>query len=1165
MTAPILDQLERRLDSPGTTFVSGPRGACTSLVLTALGRRRNRPLLLIVPDQETANSAIDDLEFFTGLPGDRQSSLNVLPYPAPDVEPYDILRPHPLLAAKRMASLHHLRTATPGVIIVASAEALLRRVPPPQILEENTYQLTLDQDVDRERLVSHLVASGYFSTEMVEDVGCFSVRGGVLDVFSPAHRRPARIEFFGDTIESIRLLDLATQRSSESIERYTVIPAREQILEAPFVTRAGKQIKVACDEVGCPTHVRKQIIEDLESGISFPGMEYLDHLLYPELVSFDRYLDNPEIGVVLVDPRSIQHTLEGYRERLEQRFATVHQDDRFFPPPDALFGSAHTTLDSLMRHARLSISDRFDITARQKKPIIITCHGTSWLRDRLASLSGGEHPILPLVERLKGWLDDQYSVLITVQSSIQAMRLAGLIEPHGIPVKQPPDRPDFDRMMALLDHSHPCVHIVLGHVSAGFVLPELRLALVTEQDIFGERVRTTTQRTRLKRAISDFSQLERGDLVVHAVHGLGIFRGLKKLVVGNTANDFVLIEYRGGDKLYLPVHRLAVLQRYAGTGATPGLDKLGGSTFARKKRKARKAVLKLARELLSLEAARNASPGFAFKRFDRELEAFATTFPYEETDDQAAAIEAVIDDMCAPQPMDRLVCGDVGYGKTEVAIRAAYLAVLNGKQVAVLAPTTVLALQHYRSFQERFRSVPVLIEMLSRFSPAKKQREVLKRLEKGEIDIIIGTHRLLSTDVTYRDLGLLVIDEEQRFGVAHKERLKKARVDVDVLTLTATPIPRTLYMVLGGLRAFSLVATPPPGRLAVRTHHIAYSPEGIQRAIRAELQRGGQVYYVHNRVQTIYELAETLQKLVPEASIVVAHGQMRGRELERVMTDFVRGKHDVLCCTSIIENGLDIPLVNTIIVDGAERLGLSQLYQLRGRVGRSSRRAYAYLVTRKRLPGAAYKRIRALIEHSELGSGFKIARKDLELRGAGDLLGPSQSGPMGEVGIEMYTELLEQAIRELRGGEQTTQFDPEIDLKVSAYFPDDYIPNFHDRLHYYKILSQAESERDVQDVMEEIEDRYGPLPDPVLTLADLMTLNTLLKNLGISSLTYGRKQLIFQFDSSTPVDPRRISEFVLRDPSHRRVTPDSRLILSISDSNPAVRMKSAKKVLRLLR
>ncbi len=622
MTAHLLERLGRLLESQERAVVSGPRGAAVSLLVAALARRFQHTTLLVVPDQETANATLEDLKFFADS---GEARPVVLSYPAPDVEPYDALQPHPVLGARRLGALHHLRVATPGVIVVAPAEALLRRVMPPDTFRSATYRLEVDQTIDRDRLVGHMVAAGYFSTELVEDVGCFSVRGGVLDLFSPAHQRPVRVEFFGDTIESLRLFDIETQRSSESVDHYTVVPTREQILEPTFVQRATRAIKRACDQVHCPSFVRKQIIDDLESGISFPGIEYLDHLLYPALVTLADYLGN--VTVIVAYPQAVQHALNAYRDKVEQRFETVQQDERYWPPPEALFSPADETYRNLESHAQLSISDHFDTTVERKNAVAIAYRATTPLRERLASASGEDHPLRPLVERLENWVNDGYSVLLSVQSTIQARRLAGLLEPYGLPLKGTSERPTLEAWLTSAESGRSGIHLALGRLSHGLVLPDFKVAVVTEQDIFGERARGTTERGRLKRAISDFSQLERGDLVVHAVHGVGIFRGLTKLEVDQTANDFVLIEYRDGDKLYLPVHKLAVLQRYAGTGGRPTLDKLGGATFARKKRKARRAALKLAQELLAMEAARAASPGLAFKRYDRNSTLSPPRFP----------------------------------------------------------------------------------------------------------------------------------------------------------------------------------------------------------------------------------------------------------------------------------------------------------------------------------------------------------------------------------------------------------------------------------------------------------------------------------------------------------------------------------------------------------
>ncbi len=1164
-----VDVLRRLVEANKETNLTGVAGSSAiACILASLAAGRNGPLLQVAPTRSDAERLVSDLEFFLSSAQGDGDAPRVHLYPPPDVQPYDTLQPHASLAMQRLAALHHLGTGTPHAVVVAPAEMLLRRVLPRAILAEHTWTLTQDQELERDRLVSQLVSIGYLSVDMVEDPGCMAVRGGVVDVFSPAHQAPIRVEFLGDTIASLRTFDPETQRSTGVVTRAAILPVREEILTPDHTARAVRELKPLCDRLGCPGHLRRQIVNDLETGIYFPGIEYLSCIIYPRLDSLLSHAVHPAARVSLWDPAGCRRAMDQAWDELQKRHAGVDQTDGVFPAPEQLFLTPEKAFHEVLQAATLTIGHPIETASRRPHTVSLTSRPTSGLHDRLTAHLHDDQAIPLLAERLQEWLADHHDVSIVVRSTVQADRLVQLLEPHGVPLKNLEPFPHPDHLLDALPTSRtPTVRIVPGRLSSGFVLVEQRLVVLSEEDIFGKRPTGSQSSSRgLKHAISSFSQLARGDFVVHSLHGVGIFRGIKKLEVDGVANDFVLLEYDGGDRLYLPVHRLSHLYRYTGGATPPRLDRLGGATFGRKKRKARRAILRLAHELLKLGAARAATPGFAFKPFDREMAEFGATFPYEETPDQAAAIREVLNDMCSPRPMDRLVCGDVGYGKTEVAVRASYLAVLNGKQVAVLAPTTVLALQHARSFAERFKHTPVTVEMLSRFKSSREQRATVERVKQGLVDIVVGTHRLLSPDVGFKDLGLLVIDEEQRFGVAHKERIKKLALSVDVLTLTATPIPRTLYMALSGVRHFSLMATPPPGRLAVRTHHLTHSPTRVQEAIRRELRRGGQVYYVHNRVHNIMETADTLRRLVPEARIAVAHGQMSPRQLERVMVDFILRKYDVLCCTSIIENGLDIPSVNTVIVDDADHLGLAQLYQLRGRVGRSSTRAFAYLFTRpgKEPNRAAQRRLRALVQFTDLGSGFRIAREDLEIRGAGDLLGPSQSGHIQDVGIDTYCELLEEAVRELQGEQAHLEIEPDIDLKVSAFFPEDYIPDLPTRLHCYKTLSQCTDEHAVQAALEEIEDRFGRLPEPARRLADIMAINALLKRLRISGLSYARQRLVFRFDQTTPVDPGRMVALVHQDPEQFRLTPDGRLVCSVKSEAVLDRIQTAKKVLRML-
>jgi transcription-repair coupling factor (superfamily II helicase) len=783
----------------------------------------------------------------------------------------------------------------------------------------------------------------------------------------------------------------------------------------------------------------------------------------------------------------------------------------------------------------------------------INAFGNSDIRPRLREEGGG---LAGLADQLRQWRDDGWRILLVCHQRGQADRLLDLLEPEGVrPVFDPDASPKQLRGRDLV--------VTLGELPAGFRLPDERFAVITEEEIFGQRVRRRPRKD-VRALLSSLAELKEGDYVVHADHGIGRYHGLQHLRMGPTEGDFLHLEYAGGDKLYLPVERIEKVQKYVGgEGQTPRLDKMGGGAWEKAKLKARAAVEELARDLLKIYARREMSEGFSYSSPDRMFREFEAAFPYEETPDQLRAIQEVLADMESPRPVDRLVCGDVGYGKTEVAIRAAFRAALDGRQVAVLVPTTVLARQHWETFRERFQGYPVEVDMVSRFRSASELKRVLARTAAGQVDILIGTHRILQRDVRFKNLGLVIIDEEQRFGVTHKERLKKLRAEVDVITLTATPIPRTLHMSMMGMRDLSVIETPPVDRLAVRTYVTRFDDDLIREAILRELRRGGQVFFVHNRVQNIDAMTEFLRTLVPEAKIAVGHGQMGEKALEQVMVDFIEGKAQVLVCSTIIENGIDIPRANTIIINRADCFGLSQLYQLRGRVGRSSHRAYAYLL----IPGEgsltreARERLRVLQDLTELGAGFRVASHDLELRGAGDLLGARQAGQIAAIGFEMYAELLEETIHELQGLAREEKVDPEVRLGLSAFLPEKYLPDPNQRLVFYKQLAAAEAVEELYDAADELRDRYGELPEPAALLLEVMKLRVLMKRFKVELAEYDGRQLLFSFHATTPVPPNKILK-LMEQPGKYRFSPDYRLSVQLGKMPAEAVLTAAKKELQ---
>jgi transcription-repair coupling factor (superfamily II helicase) len=751
------------------------------------------------------------------------------------------------------------------------------------------------------------------------------------------------------------------------------------------------------------------------------------------------------------------------------------------------------------------------------------------------------------MKHLRHWQRDAKGLFIVSHTLSQADRMRDLLSRYEIPSRSEHGK-RFNEEMA----ERGVITLLTGRLSSGFRAQEDGWIILTEEEIFGERRRLKEEKP-AKRALrgegeplSSYGELCENDFIVHTDYGIGLYRGLRHLKIGTVSNDYLLLEYLDADKLYIPVDRLNLIQRYVGgDGSHPRLDKLGGSRWQRAKKKAKEAISEMVKEILDLYATREAFKGIAFAPADESCKEFEATFEYEETPDQLKAIEEVMQDMGIPKPMDRLVCGDVGFGKTEVALRAAYRAVADGRQVGFLVPTTVLAQQHYQTFCERFKKYPVIIEMLSRFKSPQDQKKILQRLREGKVDIIIGTHRLLQKDVCFHDLGLVVIDEEHRFGVDHKERLKQMRKTVDVITLTATPIPRTLQMAVTGIRDLSLIQTPPEYRLSIRTIVTRFDDELIREAILRELARGGQVFFVHHRVQNIYSIAAHLKKLVPEARLAIAHGQMKERELEKAMLRFVRGDHNLLVCTSIIESGLDIPAANTILINHAEHFGLADLYQLRGRVGRGRHQAYAYLLIPSELSLSrdAAKRFRAIQELSELGSGFKLAVQDLEIRGAGNLLGRSQSGHIIAVGLEYYTQLMERAVKELRGEEVLEEVTPEIHFHLPAFIPETYVEDEEERLRLYRRLSHCRSDEAVEMIREELVDRFGKIPEETVHLLEVIKVKILLTKLSILKFEETPSQVVLTFDRTTRLSPQRMVEWIHKGEGKIRLTPDSRLII----------------------
>ncbi len=1136
----------------GFTGLTPPAKA---LAVASTAHRLPSAVLYVVPTDAELEQATSDIRFFLSvLEGlaDAVAESVVLPLPGHQVDPYRGLAPHLRTTSARARALHALATRSARVI-VASAQALLPRVPSPEQLLSASFDVKPGLDLDPQLLAALLVDGGYERQDPVDQHGEFCLRGGILDIFPAGEQMPVRIEFIGDTVESIRRFDPATQRSIETIDQYRVMPVRERAdgespakdtLLSYLRTSTGFRVVVAE-----PDDVQAQVeqwMTQVEASYSERLSANANMASPASLMLTSEELEPILANAIAVEELGIdQGTLEDASSDSPDEAVKVRL--KADPTPDPVTPPTSPGRTSGLADRTSGPADRASGPADRARGPADRAWGPADRAWGPASAGPIIHiPCQPTLEfhgRVADWIADVRlardrgdTILFIASTHGRAERTTELLRDYEIRALAATESADL---------TAGAVIVAEGLLSHGFRLPGAALQIYAEADVFeDERRRTTTNRKRSLAAtfLSDLRDLKVGDLIVHVDHGIGQFVGLKQISIGHgdIVQEFLELRYHGEDKLFVPVERLDLVQKYTG-GTKPALDRLGGTTWEKAKKKVKKAMRDMAEELLKLYAARRAMPGHAFSPDSHWQEEFEDAFEWDLTPDQTTAITDIKRDMEAPTPMDRLLCGDVGYGKTEVAMRAAFKAVMDGKQVAVLAPTTVLAFQHLETLRRRFAAFPAKIDMVSRFRTKQEIKEALDALAAGRLDIIVGTHRLLSKDVTFRELGLLVVDEEQRFGVAHKERIKQMRKKVDVLTLTATPIPRTLNMSLVGIRDMSVIETPPKDRLAIQTNVVKFDSSVITRALRQELARGGQVYFVHNRVESIYSMANLLQRLVPEARVVIGHGQMSEDRLERAMHDFVAHHYDVLLSTTIVENGLDIPNANTIIINRADRYGLSQLYQLRGRVGRSDRPAYAYLMVppESSLSAVARKRLAAIKEFSDLGSGFRVAALDLEIRGAGNLLGGEQSGQIDAVGFEMYMKLLEETIRELKGEDLEDDVRATVNLKVDFRIDDEYVPDMNQRLMVYRRIAAARSEDDLARVVEEVRDRYGPPPTPVLNLADYGRIRVLADGLGVETVDRDGPLVVFKFREKAKVDPMRLIKLVREREDLQLIPPGS--------------------------
>ena len=1125
--------------------------------LTSLYRTRPHPMIIITPSVREAQNLQDDMLFFSG-----SSPLPVGIFPPSATGAYKSLSSSSETSTKRLNGLYRLINATIPSILITPIEGLLQKLIPRKELSDYSELLMENEDIGLDRLVEKMVAGGYARTMIVEEPGDYCIRGGILDVFSPLYPDPLRIELFGDTVESIRFFSASSQRTIGTASEAIIIPAREAIVRMETIGSVVGRIHEQADRLELPVTTVRDLVARIQKEGVFSGIEFLTPLFYPEMDNLLDYAPHDTL-FVLIEPGELEKSAQAFHDKAVRQFDTSRKNGVLCVEPETLYETWNTVSHSIMACHPLIIR-QVSLTSPSKSPqpaasVAFTVEDNSDIQQKLAAQRNTDQLLLPLAVWINEKKAQRYTILIVCSTPSQAERLNALLQPYGILTILSNTLPDIAA-------GRGQVFTCLGSISSGFMWPDESLALISEDEIFGRkhhRKRIPTAKIHTEQIV--FGDLKRGDLVVHNDHGIGQYEGLVKLVVDGTTNDFLFITYRDADKLYLPVVRMNMIQKYLGVeGVAPVLDKMGGKTWDRVKRQVKQSVEKIAGELLTLYAARKVAPGISYQGIDSYFQDFEASFSYEETPDQLRAIEDVLQDMQSSIPMDRLVCGDVGYGKTEVALRASFLAINNSKQVAVLVPTTVLAEQHFETFSARFKRYPVRVACLSRFRSAKEQKTILEGLKSGTVDIVIGTHRLLQKDIGFKDLGLIVLDEEQRFGVKHKEKLKNFRQNVDVLALTATPIPRTLHMSMMGIRDISIISTPPEHRQPIVTFISEFDDIVVAEAIRKELERNGQIYFVHNNIHSIRSMADHLQKLVPEVRMQTAHGRMSADDLETIMLRFTKKELDMLVCTTIIESGIDVPSANTMLINRADRFGLAQIYQLRGRVGRSSEQAYAYLFipAEHTLNPDALKRLKVLMEHSDLGSGFQIAMSDLKIRGGGTILGASQSGHIAAVGYDMFLKLMEEAMSEMKGEPILESLEPDIQITMSAYIPETYILDIDQRLVAYRRLAKMTGLAEIADYKKELIDRFGALPDEAANLLLKMMMKVLCVAAGVKRLDLFGYQLHLRFSEAHQKNPFGIVDMVVSEKGRFEFTPDHVLKVHLGKRHFSGLLSETKNILK---
>lgn len=1117
-------------------------GASVGLALSAAMAQANRPLLIIVPDNLSVSRLIDELNFFN------TADIPIIHFPDYETLAYDHFSPHQDIISERLETLHRIPTMKQGAI-VTTIDTLMYPLPPKQFLDAHSFLLKIGDKLNLDELRNKLIKAGYHVASQVREHSEFVIRGSIIDLFPMGSRVPFRIDLFGDEIDSIRIFSVDTQRTLEKISQIHLLPAKE----FPLTEESIEHFRQAWRNQFSGNPLQSPIYQDISEGICAPGIEYYLPLFFDSVATlFDYCIDN----TLVISIGDIQKQANEFWNEILLRYEQGRFDiTRPLLPPQNFFNSPDNINQLLKKYPRIQI------TSQHTKAY-------DFATDSAPNISVNYQASQPLAALQEFITHYSGRILFCAETTGRREVLLQLFNNISF---QPPV---FSSWQSFLDSDKP-YGMIVAPIEEGFSLQQPTITVLTETQLYGQRVMQRRMRKRSSQdtdaLIRDLTELKINDPVVHIDHGVGLYRGLQTLNIGDHTGEFIMLEYQNEDKIYIPVSSLPMISRYTGSGPEHiPISKLGTNQWQKAKRRAIEKIRDVAAELLDLYANRAARPGHAFT-IPEQYAAFATAFPFEETPDQLQAIEQVFSDMSANKAMDRVICGDVGFGKTEIALRAAFLAVNNNKQVVILVPTTLLAQQHFENFRNRFADWPIQVEVLSRFRTGKEQKQILERLKEGKIDIVIGTHKLLQNDIQFKSLGLVIIDEEHRFGVKQKEKLKALRSNVDILSLTATPIPRTLNMALSGIRDLSIIATPPARRLSVKTFVHEYDNHLIKEAIQREIHRGGQVYFLHNEITTINKKAEEISKLITEARVCVAHGQMHERDLEKIMSDFYHRHYNVLVCSTIIESGIDIPTANTIIINRADKFGLAQLHQLRGRVGRSHHQAYAYLLLppEQRLTSDAEKRLNAIASLDELGIGFTLATHDLEIRGAGELLGEEQSGNIHEIGFTLYMDLLNKAVETLKSGKEPEDLEKtllhqhsEIDLRITALIPENYLPDVQLRLQFYKRIANSKTSAELDEIQVEMIDRFGLIPEPLKNLFAITELKLQAEKLGIVKIEANDKMGRFEFTDHPNIKPEKIIKLIQTKSLRYGLEGAKKLRFNLDPHEPKQRIQLVENILK---